>query len=420
LAQTQESLIRVTREKLLLLLPQIPHDPASGAARTMALTATVLGEAGFDVRALGTTASEGGDKYDPVELLKAHGAEPRRNRADAGAPNEIHYTLGALSCVLLDVGATGPVSWRQFHVPAFNQLLQRELAAFKPDIVLTYGGYPDDVARVENLRAGGTAVVLGLWNLGYLRADRKFFARYDAIIGPSQYLADVYRAVVGIRLTPLTTPVYPEDVRPDKHDAVFFTMVNPSWEKGLGLLIRLAEMLGSRRPDIPLLIVESRGTTGQMVAVAAAAGIDLTRHKNLMFSPTVSRPSEFFAVTRATVVPSLVSEGSGRIASESMVAGIPALVSDRGGLPAEVGQGGFVIPVPDSVLPESKAIVTEAVAELWLRLMERLADDEPFYREACARAKLEGARVLPETLRPIYAELFRRIAKRDPSLSPFS
>ena len=306
-----------------------------------------------------------------------------------------------------------------FMCPLLRQLLEQEVADFKPDIVLTYGGYPDDVARVEYLHANSVAVVFGLWNLGYLRADRQFFARYDAIVGPSQYLADVYRSVFGLRVIPLTTPVYPEEVRPDKHDAVFFTMVNPSWEKGLGLLIRLAEMLGARRPDIPLLIVESRGTAGQMVAVAAAAGIDLSRHKNLMFSPTVSRPSEFFAVARATLVPSLVSEGSGRIASESMVAGIPALVSDRGGLPAEVGQGGFVIPIPDSVLPESREIVAEAVAEPWFQLIERLADDEAFYREACAGAKREGARFLPATLRPIYAELFRRIGKRDRSLAPF-
>ena len=156
-----------------------------------------------------------------------------------------------------------------------------------------------------------------------------------------------------------------------------------------------------------------------MVTGAAAAGIDLSRHKNLMFSPTVSRPSEFFAVARATLVPSLVSEGSGRIASESMVAGIPALVSDRGGLPAEVGQDGFVIPIPDSLLPESREIVAEAVAEPWFQLIERLADDETFYREACAGAKREGARFLPATLRPIYAELFRRIVKRDFSLTPF-
>jgi glycosyltransferase involved in cell wall biosynthesis len=402
------------REKLLLLLPQIPHDPASGAARTMALMATILGEAGFDVRALGTTASEGGGKYDVVELLKAHGAGARRDGV------HISYTLRGLPCVLLDVGGTDPVGWRQFHRSAFQHLLEQEVADFKPHIALTYGGYPDDVGRIGYLRAHGVAVVLGLWNLGYLRADRKFFARYDAIVGPSQYLADVYRSVFGLRMIPLTTPVYPEEVRPEKHDPVFFTMVNPSWEKGLGLLVRLAEMLGARRPDIPLLVVESRGTAGQMVAVGAAAGIDLTRHKNLMFSPTVSRPSEFFAVARATLVPSLVSEGSGRIASESMVAGIPALVSDRGGLPAEVGQGGFVIPIPDSVLPESREIVTEAVAEPWLQLIERLADDEAFYREACAGAKREGARFLPATLRPIYAELFRRIGKLDPSLAPFS
>jgi glycosyltransferase involved in cell wall biosynthesis len=50
----------------------------------------------------------------------------------------------------------------------------------------------------------------------------------------------------------------------------------------------------------------------------------------------------------------VVSEGSGRVASESLVAGIPCLVSDRGGLPAEVGAGGFILPLPDNLRRDSR------------------------------------------------------------------
>jgi glycosyltransferase involved in cell wall biosynthesis len=405
IAQTQTGLNPLRGEKLLLLLPQIPHDPASGAARTMALIATLLGESGFAVRAVGTTASEGGGNYEPMELLRAQGAEVR------GREGFVEYDLRGLHSVLLDVGTSDPKSWRQSRVAAFDRLVKSVVSEFDPAVVLTYGGHPDDVARVKRLRADGRAVVLGLWNLGYLRAPREFFAGYDAIVGPSQYLADVYRVHGGIDLIPLTTPIFAEDVCADQHEPVFFTAVNPSWEKGLGLLVRLAEMLGTHRRDIPMLFVESRGTAGQMVAVAGAAGIDLKRHANLMFTPSVAKASEFLKVTRATIIPSFVSEGSGRVASESMVAGIPPLVSDRGGLPAEAGSGGFVLPLPDEAVPEARTIVDERVARPWFELIERLADDEKFYAEACARAKTEGARFLPETLRPIYAAIFRRLIR---------
>jgi len=49
-----------------------------------------------------------------------------------------------------------------------------------------------------------------------------------------------------------------EDILAPARDPIFFTMINPAPEKGLVVVARLAEELGLRYPDIPLLIVESR------------------------------------------------------------------------------------------------------------------------------------------------------------------
>lgn len=380
----------------------------------MALTVALLGDNSFDVTALGTTASEAAGQYDCLELLRPQGAAPiRRDR-------EIRYSLDGLNCLLLDVGQSNPSAWRRRHLRDYDLLLERELVRFSPDVVFTYGGHPDDLVRLQQLRQTNVTIVLGLWNLGYLKASHRFFATYDAIVTPSQYLADVYRARCGIHSTVLPTPIIPEQVRPAEHKPVFFTMVNPSWHKGLAIVARLAEMLGNERPDIPLLVIESRGTAGHFLAAARAFGIDLARHPNMMFSPTVARPVEFFAVTRATLMPSVLSEGSGRVASESMVAGIPALVSDRGGLPAEVGAGGFVIPIPDSVTADSRTIASAAIARPWFELIQRLTDEEEFYGDACVRAREEGWRFVPETVGPMYQAFFEQVVNRDSSLRPFA
>ena len=44
------------------------------------------------------------------------------------------------------------------------------------------------------------------------------------------------------------------------------TFVNPLPEKGVYPFVRIAQELGRRRPDIPLLVVESRGTREMLAA----------------------------------------------------------------------------------------------------------------------------------------------------------
>lgn len=396
------------RPRLLLVLPQFPHDPGSGAARTMSLITAQLGQSSFEVHALGTTASErvGGDTPSFIKALGATPTfEPGPSRAGANS-RTIRYSYRGLACRLLDVGIADPEGWRSGFVPTFDALFDQTLADFRPDIVFTFGGCRDDLARLDRLRASRIPVVLGLWNLGYLKAGRSFFDHFAAIITPSAYLRDIYRSRCGVESSPLPTPIDPDEVISASHRPIFFTMVNPSWEKGLPIVIRLADMLGTRRPDLPMLIVESRGTAGEMIGAASHFGIDLRRHGNLMFSTTVARAADFLAVTRAMIVPSLVSEGSGRVVSESLVAGVPPIVSDRGGLPEEAGDGGFVVPVPDTLVPDQRTVVSEAIAGPWFELIERLADDEP-YAAACARAQASGRRFLPESVAPQYSAFFR-------------
>ena len=64
------------------------------------------------------------------------------------------------------------------------------------------------------------------------------------------------------------------------------TFVNPSLHKGLLLFARLADMLGSRRPDIPILVVQSGHSGGSLSAIP---GIDFSRYPQIMAAPPVPK-----------------------------------------------------------------------------------------------------------------------------------
>ena len=162
--------------------------------------------------------------------------------------------------------------------------------------------------------------------------------------------------------TPLEPPLEWSSVVAPSDSRAFVTFVNPSPHKGLLLFARLADMLGARRPDIPVLVVQSGHSGGSLNAIP---GIDFSKYPQIMAAPPVPSPSDYFALTRILVVPSVWEEPFGRVAAEAMINGIPALVSDRGSLPAVVrgdfsaGGGGRVLPVPEWMTPKTTRVPTE-------------------------------------------------------------
>jgi glycosyltransferase involved in cell wall biosynthesis len=86
-----------------------------------------------------------------------------------------------------------------------------------------------------------------------------------------------------------------------------------------------------------------------------------------------------YAETKIVLVPSRWAEAWGRVVSEAQVSGIPALASDRGGLPESVGSGGILVD-PDAGLDRW----TEALARLW--------DDEAEFASLAALAEQHARR----------------------------
>jgi glycosyltransferase involved in cell wall biosynthesis len=398
--------------RLLLVLPQLPQDPASGAARSTRTMCEMLASAGAEVRAVATTASERAGHADAVEFLRGLNIEPEIHpgRQKGSERPVLEFTDRGVHYLLLDVGRRNMHAWQKVIGTQFDEIFDRELHSFGPDLLLAFGGLPGDLRRYERARRQGARFVFSLRNEGYLNnAGRALLSAADGVLTPSQYLTDLYRTAIEIESTPLPLPMDLDDVIAGEHDPIFFTMINPSPEKGLMIMARLAEEIGVRCPSIPLLVIESRGSAGKLVQAGMLAGYDLRRHENLMMSPPLEQPKEIYLATRALLAPSLGQEPAGRVAAEALLNGIPPLVSDRGGLPETCNGAGFYLPIPPEITPRYPRPVGAEVVEPWIELIERLESDAAFYEEESRRAREAGKIYRPENLAPRYVEYFESV-----------
>ena len=138
---------------------------------------------------------------------------------------------------------------------------------------------------------------------------------------------------------------YPIDwdrVTVENREPRFATFVNPCLEKGVYAFARIADELGRRRPDIPLLVVESRGTRNTL----AGCGLDPNAHGNITFMPNTTDCRRFWSLTKIALMPSLWWENQPLVAIEAMTNGIPVIGSDRGGTPEALGASGFACRCP--------------------------------------------------------------------------
>lgn len=392
--------------RVLLVLPQLPQDPAAGAARSLTTICEMLAACGFKVRVLAVTASEDKSAKDIKPILQGLGIEfsvQRRKRP------EFTFQHRGIDYRLIDVGGLSTIEWQKVLGRHFDAAFDDELRAFEPDVVFTYGGFDDDIRRHERARRSGAKIVFGLRNQGYLATH--WHRNVDAVLTPSHYLSDFYRERIGLESVALPTPIEKAGIIADEPDPIFLTMVNPSYEKGVVVFARLAEELSKQRPDLPILVVESRGSAGILAAIGENGGFDLRRHENIMFSPAVPTPKDIYLPTRILAVPSLM-DAAPRVIAESLLNGIPPLASNRGGLPEMAGDAGRVFPIPDSVTINDRLPVEPEVVQPWIEVIIRMFDDEEFYQAECAKAREAAKRFLPEVLAPQYVNFFREIVAK--------
>jgi glycosyltransferase involved in cell wall biosynthesis len=150
------------------------------------------------------------------------------------------------------------------------------------------------------------------------------------------------------------------------------TFVNPVPRKGVEIALALA----AYRPDIPFEFVESWHLRRRVFALVQSRA---AHHGNIRLLRHTDDMRTVYCRSRVVLAPSLWEEAWGRIVSEAQVSGIPAIVSDSGGLPEAVGDGGIVVgrhaPIAD-----------------WLSALSRLWDNSAEYERYVKRALAHAAR----------------------------
>ena len=346
--------------RVLLAIHNAYTDHTSGAAHSMRILMQWLGEAGHDVRVLGTARFDARPPASLAQHLAEHEISATRQPPPKGLLRAVQrpanlgpgrpsfeFALRGVPVTMLATSAPPNTPAERFEADQFLFVLDHLLRSFAPDVVLSYGGHPVVHETMRRARVRGSRVVFTLRNYGY--DDRHHYEHVDHVFTTSPYLSRFYRERIGLRSTGIESPIDWAEVEAPEEMRRFVTFVNPSPAKGAMLFARLADMLGSERPDIPILVVQSASSAGRLNAIP---GLDFTRYPHIMAAPATPRPADFFALTRILLVPSTFAEPFGRVSAEALVNGIPPLVSDRGALPETVGAGGTVIPLPAGSLPK--------------------------------------------------------------------
>jgi len=383
-------------------------DPSNGAATASRDLLELLAARGVDCRALSTGVLDY-HKETPLEpLLDALDVPVTRcDAAVAGGAVEVFdLTLNGVRVLLLPTAHSRMErSPDRAEALAFLALADEVFERFRPQVMLTYGGHPASLELMRRARRRGIAVVFHLHNFAY--TDRTAFVDADAVLVPTEFCRRHYARRVGLDATMIPYPFHPGRVLVDDPEPRYLTFVNPVPEKGVSVFARVALELGRRRPDIPLLVVEARGTTDGLSKLE----VDLSGLENLHRMGNTPDPRAFYRVSRAVLMPSVWLENGGLVARESLANGLPVLASDRGGLPETLGDSGFVFTLPARITPRSPAVPTAREVAPWVATVERLWDDPAWEAKHRELARGAARQWEPERLAGDYDRFFGGLVK---------
>ena len=410
--------------RFLLVNNHCISDPTTGATQSLRTIMGWLADAGHVCHILTTARFESPmltieehlreRGVDLSAALKSETSTPaaRKKRQAAERPI-VQYTAGAVPVTLLLTRHNDESRPNRAEAAQFQAVAEQLLDEFVPDQLIACNGHPMILAALAQARERGVTTAFAVRSFGYY--EPRYFEHVDHAFTCSQFLTDLYREKVGLISTPIDPPIDWSTVVAPTESRAFVTFVHPAPHKGLLLFARLADMLGSRRPDIPILVVQSGQSGGSLNAIP---GIDFTKYPQVMAAPAVPRPADYFALTRILLVPSVWDEPFGRVAAEAMINAIPPLVGNRGSLPQVVGGdffaggGGRVLPIPEWMTFKTMRLPSEPEVEPWYEAVCALWDDPALYHSVATRARqIAQERYSEEVSRKQHVDYFTSLRR---------
>jgi len=373
---------------VLLVTNHCITDPTAGVTHSLRTIAKWLADAGHSCQMLTTARFGTRVPFTIDEHLKQFGVAAPASVPRKGDRPIVQYAVNGIPVTLLMTRCNDEQRPDRAETRQFEGLGRQLLDEFKPDQLIACNSHPMIQTAMAEARKRGVTTVFALRGLGYY--DARFFEDVDHVLTCSQFLTDLYRRKVGLVSTPIEPPIEWSSVLAPEDSRAFVTFVHPAPHKGLFAFARLADMLGSRRPDIPILVVQSGQSGGSLNGIR---GIDFGKYPQIMAAPATETPAEYFALTRILLVPSVWEEPFGRVAAEAMINRVPPIVSNRGSLAHVVGGdfanggGGRVLQLPDWLTTTSTRIPSEGDMEAWFEAVCALWDDKSLYDTIAARAR---------------------------------
>ena len=238
-------------------------DPSSGAALCTRELLELLAARGMDCRVFCAGVLDHEQETSVDEVLGSLGLSANRLQAELSVwmfgrgdrPHGQRRSRDALAHGLQPGRAVAGSARRGVFLDLAEQVLDR----FRPDVLLTYGGHPAGLELMRRARARGIAVVFHLHNFGY--RDRSAFADCSAVIFPSEYSRRHHARLIGLDGPVIPDPIPLDRIVAENPEPTYVTFINPQPPKGMTVFARIAIELNRKRPDIPLLVVEGRGTS---------------------------------------------------------------------------------------------------------------------------------------------------------------
>lgn len=336
----------------------------------------------------------------------------RTSRVPAG-PDAVQYVLSAVTVTtLLSESARGDRP-NAAEDKRYLDLLDQLADELEPGLLVTVGSHPVLAAARRRARERGLAVAHWVTSTSV----PKHIGDADHVFATGKYLAEEVKQRTGLDCQAMPPLLDWRSVLGPDQAREFLTYVAPSWFNGAAAFVRLASMLGEKRPDIPILIVPL-GADPRVLNVFPE--VDFARYPHIQVSPPVRKLSEFLAITRLMILPTTGADAMGTFAIAAMANGVPAVVSDRGALPAVVGgtsdggRGPVVLPLPDSLGPEARQLPAESEMAQWFDAICQLWDDEQERETMCDSAREIAAEKYGEaTCREQYVEYLTSICPDD-------
>ncbi len=371
------------KPRLLWANPFCMLDTSSGASLTVREMLRQLVSQGYEVQILGCTIFDNPKGAGYLQRLWQGVSAPAGHIVEAHDGELTHQLLVTSNTYREKLTSDEENRWLAQYVYLLD--------SFKPDIVWFYGGHTLDLLIADEARSRGIPSAFYLANGNYQNSTR-WCRDIDLILTDSQATADLYYKELNFTAIPLGKFIDSARYVSDSHERKNLLFINPVWEKGAGIVVQLALMLEQHRPDITLEVVEARADwTAILKEATTLLGSPRDNLPNIIVTGNSEDMRPVYGRARILLAPSLWWESSGRVLAEAMLNGIPALISNHGGMPEMIDDAGisFKFPTPCYESPY-KHIPEQSELQNLFETIVRLFDDQNYYNDYVKRAQRVG------------------------------